>query len=448
MTIPRCLTIAGSDSGGGAGIQADLKTFEAFGCFGMSALCAVTAQNTKEVRAMHVLPPEFVVSQIEAVVEDIGVDAGKCGMLGDTEIVRAVAGFLRRHRFPLVVDPVMVAKSGARLLAADAVGALREELLPLAVLVTPNVPEAEILSGVRIKSKEDQVEAARFLARISGAALVKGGHLPGEEVVDVLATGDEVWEFRRPRLSHPHTHGTGCALSAAICAGLALGEALPDAVARAEAFLTRALRYAFPLGGGHGPVQHLAELRNAAARLAVVEELRAALRRLAQAGVAELIPEVGSNFVLATPYALGPEDVAGVDGRIVRTSDGVRIGEPRLGASLHMARFLLAVREEHPHVRAAMNIRFGETVLAAATRAGLSSAFFDRTGEPEEEGKSLPWGARKALAAFRGIPDFIYDRGGMGKEPMVRVLGKNAAEVVDKVLAILQHLREGKVEAL
>lgn len=440
--IPRCLTIAGSDSGGGAGIQADLKTFEALGCFGMSALTALTAQNTKQVRAVHLLDPAFVIAQIEAVAEDIGIDAAKTGMLGNAAIVAAVAQKLKQYTFPLVVDPVMVAKSGARLLSEDAVEALRDELLPRATLVTPNVPEAEILTGMKISSVEDQREAARKLALLGPAVLLKGGHLPGDEVVDVLAVGTEVREFRRPRVLHQNTHGTGCVLSAAICAFLALGEALAEAVARAEEFLTRALRYALPLGRGHGPVQPLSELRNAAARAEVVEELHAALRRLGPE-FRVLVPEVGSNLAVATPYALTPADVAAVDGRITRTLDGIRAGEVRLGASSHMARLILAVREFYPEVRAAMNIRYGEDVLAAAEQAGLSTAEFHRVGEPGEEGGSLPWGARNALAAFGGLADLIYDRGGMGKEPMIRVLGRSAAEVVDKVLGILENL-EGR----
>ncbi|MCX7844832.1 MAG: bifunctional hydroxymethylpyrimidine kinase/phosphomethylpyrimidine kinase [Candidatus Bipolaricaulota bacterium] len=441
MRIPRCLTIAGSDSGGGAGLQADLKTFEALGCFGMSAVTALTAQNTREVRSVRLLDPQFVVEQIAAVVEDIGVDAAKTGMLGDAAITRAVARALAQRTFPVVVDPVMVAKSGARLLAEEAVATLKEELLPRATLITPNAPEAEVLAGLPIRSTEDQVEAAMRLARDGPAVLVKGGHLPGEEAVDVLVVGGEVHFFRRPKVHHPHTHGTGCVLSAAICAFLAHGAALPEAVAKAEAFLTRALLYALDLGTGHGPVHPMAHVRNAAAKAEVLEELERAVSLLGP-DFRELVPEVGSNLALATPFAMGEEDVAGLDGRIVRTVRGVRVGVPRFGASRHMARVLLTARRFDPSLRAALNLRFGEDVLRAAERAGLSMAAFDRAGEPAEEGQSLPWGVSRALAACGHVPDLIYDRGGPGKEPMVRLLGRSAEDVVRKALRILACLRE------
>ncbi len=252
------LTIAGSDSGGGAGIQADLKTFQAFGVFGTSALTAVTAQNTRGVRAVRTLDPEFVREQIEAVCEDLPPAACKTGMLANAEIIAAVAGGLGAcGPPPLVVDPVMVATSGDRLLDEAAVGTLVGTLLPLATVVTPNVPEAEALTGMRIRGEDDLGEAARALCGTGArAALVKGGHLPGAEVVDVLWDGARERWWRSARIETRHTHGTGCTLSAAIAAGLALGEPLEDAVGRALDFTRRAIERAPGLGSGHGPLEH------------------------------------------------------------------------------------------------------------------------------------------------------------------------------------------------
>lgn len=248
-TPPRLLTIAGSDSGGGAGIQADLKTFAAHGAYGMSAITALTAQNTVGVRAVHEVPPGMVAAQIDAVFEDIGVDAVKVGMLASAPIVRAVADRLRfwkpRH---LVLDPVMVAKSGDALLRDDAVEALLEELLPLCEIVTPNLPELARMTGGR---------GAEELARRGPAVLAKGGHGEGEEVVDLLLVKGESHFFRHPRLATSSTHGTGCTLSSAIAARLGRGEDLPRAVGGAIEYLQGAMKAAYPLGSGHGPVDHL-----------------------------------------------------------------------------------------------------------------------------------------------------------------------------------------------
>lgn len=260
--IPRALTIAGSDSGGGAGIQADLKTFTVFRVFSMSAITALTAQNTRGVSAIHTIPGRFVRQQIDAVVTDIGIDAAKTGMLANAEIVAAVAAAVRNHRIaPLVVDPVMLAESGAPLLAEDAHEALRRDLLPLATLVTPNVYEAQLLSGIAITSVADMCAAARALIRCGArAVLVKGGHLQGDAAIDVFDDGTTVHQLTAPRIAARHTHGTGCQLSAAITAGLARGLPLLDAVERAKRFITVAIRNGLAIGHGVGPANPLAWL--------------------------------------------------------------------------------------------------------------------------------------------------------------------------------------------
>jgi hydroxymethylpyrimidine/phosphomethylpyrimidine kinase len=257
---PRALTIAGSDSGGGAGIQADLKTFSALGVFGMTAITAVTIQNTSGVSGYQALPPDIVGDQIRAVATDIGVDAAKTGMLADAAIVAAVADAVVETRIAnLVVDPVFVSKHGHALLAADAVDALKARILPLARLVTPNLPEAEGLAGIEVASADDMRRAAEAILALGPAAvLVKGGHLmETEEARDLFLDGDgEVW-LAAPRVDTPHTHGTGCTLSAAIAAHLARGATLRDAVGEGKAFVTEAIRHALPLGGGIGPVDQL-----------------------------------------------------------------------------------------------------------------------------------------------------------------------------------------------
>jgi len=251
------LTIAGSDSGGGAGIQADLKTFHAFGVFGTSAITAITAQNTMGVGAVHPVPLDMVRAQIDLVVPDLRPTAVKTGMLANAELVRVVAGAITEYGLTsFVMDPVMVATSGDRLLDEDAEGSLVKDLLPLAAVVTPNLHEAAILTGSQVENLDDMRAAARALVELgAGAALLKGGHLEGE-AVDLLWDGREEHIWRKRRIDTPHTHGTGCTLSAAIAAGLAKGRGLHDAVDRAVDFVGRAIASAPGLGRGHGPVNH------------------------------------------------------------------------------------------------------------------------------------------------------------------------------------------------
>ena len=257
MRIAKALTIAGSDSGGGAGIQADLKTFSAFRVFGMSVITAVTAQNSLGVQGVENLTPAFVSLQLRSVLDDFGVDAAKCGMLSTGPIIDALADVLAERPIAnLVVDPVMVAKSGDPLLRPDAREALVRRMLPLALVVTPNLPEAEALAGMAVASREDMEEAARRIHALGPRhVLVKGGHLKGD-AVDVLHNGRAITVYTAPRIDSANTHGTGCTLSAAIAAGLALGRPLPEAVREAKAYLSTAIREGFAAGHGVGQLRH------------------------------------------------------------------------------------------------------------------------------------------------------------------------------------------------
>ena len=261
MRYARVLSIAGSDSGGGAGIQADLKTFAALGCYGMTAITALTAQNTQGVSGIHAVPPAFLKAQIQAVVEDIGVDAVKLGMLHAPEVVEVVAWAIDHYQLPnVVLDPVMVATSGDRLIAAETVNVLVRELFPRAVVVTPNVDEAALLVGHPIEAAHAlEPAAAELLAMGARAVLVKGGHLPGDEVVDLLAQrGGHLLRLASERIASRNLHGTGCTLSSAIAAHLALGAELPEAVASARDYVIGAMRAGaqVQVGQGHGPLNH------------------------------------------------------------------------------------------------------------------------------------------------------------------------------------------------
>lgn len=446
----RVLTIAGSDSGGGAGIQADLKTITCLGGYGMSVITALTAQNTLGVQGIHEILPEFIALQFDAVAKDIGVDAAKTGMLANADIVRVVAQKIKEHGIQkFVCDPVMVAKGGALLIAEEAQQTLIQELLPLAFVVTPNIPEAEVLSSIIISTVEDMKKAARIIyGHGVKNVVIKGGHLAGGikyGAVDVLYDGHRYYEFTSPWIPTKDTHGTGCTFSAALATGLASGKSLLEGVQAAKAYITEAIRYSLRIGAGHGPTNHFAPVSRELDRYRCLNGLKEALQTLMEGRCGVLIPEVQSNLGFALPDADGFEEIAAFPGRIVRVGEYCRaVCEAAFGASRHIAKIILTLMKYDPAYRSAMNIRFSEEILAAAESLGYSIDQFDRSAEPaavkEKEGSSLEWGTETVLSRRGAIPDMIFDRGEVGKEPMVRVLGRTPWEVVDKVLAIRRKM--------
>jgi len=440
--MKRILTIAGSDSGGGAGIQADLKTITVLGGFGMSAITALTAQNTVGVQGIVELDVGFVKEQIDSVLSDIGADAIKTGMLANSEIVRGVAEKIRQYAVEkVVVDPVMVAKSGDALLKKEAQETVRRELLPLCYVVTPNLPEASVLSGREVKGLDDMREAAKVIHQLGARnILVKGGHLPGSPI-DILFDGQRFYEFEGERIKTENTHGTGCTYSAAIATELAKGEPLVDAIEKAKAFMTLALRFSLDIGKGHGPTNPYAVIFRESERHRVIEALEEAISLLRGAKVGMLIPEVQSNLGYALPYAEMKEDVAAFPGRIIRVGESVEIiKDPEFGASRHIASIILALMKHDPEYRSAMNIQYTKEVLQACSALNYSVRSFDRKQEPssikEREGSSLEWGTETVLMKSTQVPDIIFDEGDLGKEGMIRVIGRHPHEVVEKVVRI------------
>ena len=447
--IPCALTIAGSDSGGGAGIQADLKTFAALGVHGMTAITSITAQNTVAVTAVQDVNLDVVRAQIEAVAEDIGVDAAKTGMLHTSEIIEVVAGEIERFGFPVVVDPVMIAKSGAPLLKPEATETLVGRLLPLATVVTPNAMEAEVISGIEIGTLEDGKRAAEKIAALGpGAVVVKGGHIIHREgkAIDILLHEGEFTLLEAQRYETKTTHGTGCSFSSAIAAELAKGKGIPEAVGVAKEFVNRAIRYGLQIGRGHGPLNPMANLYNEAERYRVLKDVGDAVRLLeGSPEVRRLVAEVQMNIGMALPYASSPEDVAAVTGRIVRMKQGVRAtGCPEFGASRHVARTILAVMGFDLGKRAGMNIRYSEEAVKACQELGLTASFYDRREEPpeikEREGMTTAWGAEQAVKRVGRVPDVIYHLGDWGKEPMITLLGGTATEVAVMAVEVAKKL--------
>jgi len=447
--IPVAMSIAGSDSGGGAGIEADLKTFAAFNVHGTVAITAITAQNTMGVFGIGDVDLDLIEKQIDSVVQDIGVDAAKTGMLHRKEVIELVAKKVKEYGFPLVVDPVMVAKSGARLLRKEAEEALIKCLIPVAKVVTPNAMEAEVLSGIKVSTVEEMKDAARKIASLGcEAVVVKGGHAgPKERALDILYYKGRFFEIEGERFDTKTTHGTGCGFSAAITACLAQGLDVIESVMKAKEFIRYAIEFGINVGRGHGPINPLAKLYIDSEKFRIIERLYRAIDVLEKnSEVSNLIPEVQSNIVESLPYeyAKNVMDVAGVTGRIVRLKDKVKaVGRPEFGASSHVARIVLTVMKHDPQYRACMNIRYSPKIVEVCKKLGLQVSYFEREKEPEDvkkvEGASLPWGVREAILKAGKVPDIIYDTGDVGKEPMVRVLGKDSIEVSEKVVLIAKE---------
>lgn len=440
---PVTLTIAGSDSGGGAGIQADLKTMEAFGAFGTSVITSVTAQNTLGVESIHPVPVEEIEAQLEAVSSDFEIRAAKTGMLGIAPVIESVAAYAGDGDVPFVVDPVMVASSGDRLLEPDAEDAYAE-LIAEATVVTPNADEAEVLTGIRIEDETSMRDAGEDLLEMGAAsALVKGGHVGAGAVKDVLVTDDGTHTFEHSRVDTAATHGSGCTLSSTIAARLAHGDEPADAVATGVDFMARAIRYHLDVGEGPGAVHHLAALRERAARQPTQESVENVVERLVEADARPLVPEVGMNVVGATPLAETASETAAVEGRITRTESGIRPNRgTRFGASSHVARFLLSAREHDSSLRFAANVRFDEAIETALASLDAPVVEIDRANEPapDEEESTMGWVAHKAFERTEASPAAIFDRGDVGKEAMTRVVARDVQTLTDRALTILDAL--------
>jgi hydroxymethylpyrimidine kinase/phosphomethylpyrimidine kinase len=436
--MKKALTIAGSDSGGGAGIQQDQKVFSSIGVHGTSVITSVTAQNTVGVQDYTVLPPEMIAAQLDSIFSDIRPDALKTGMLANIETISIVRKKLKKYKAPnLVIDPVMVSTSGHRLLEEDAIESLRK-LFPLAVLVTPNIPEAEILSRIRIKSRADMKKAAEEI----GDCVVKGGHL---DAVDVLYYGGEFSLLEGSGRIDEKIHGAGCAFSAAIAAYLAKDYSVPDAVRKAKGYVDEAINRNLAVGSGArildtGRIK-LGRTYAEKKKAAVIENLEEAVARfVSDENACKLIPQVGANIVMALDDAKDVSGIAGLTGRLIRDRNRVvPVGWIDYGASTHTGRVILTAQRHDKKIRAAMVMRFGEDVIAACLKAKLSVAEFERDAQ-KPDAETIEYGTDYAIKLNKKVPDIVYDRGGVKKEAIVRVFGTDALNVVEKALLISRNM--------
>ncbi len=446
----KLLSIAGSDPSGGAGVQQDLRVFTTLGAYGTAVIAANTVQNTKGVVYFEPTPPGFLQRQLETLLEDVGLDGVKTGMLGSAENVRVVASALG-NSVPLVVDPVLSATRGGALFQGE-MEAFTEALFPLATAVTPNMEELKTLfPGLSV------VDAARSIlsAGAKGVVVTGGDSAQGEMVVDLVVTGDGVAELehRRIPLPTPKSHGTGCAFSSLLLVMLVGGLDIVEACRKALETMEDLLDHSYCPGGGMASPDPLVPLeREVAVRHCLDSMVRAISLLESVKGMGMLIPEIQSNLCYALPCPRGHGDVLGVKGRIVRWGDYARAMGPVLfGASRHVANIVLTANRHDPSVRSAMALRYHPRWVDALREAGYAVASFSRQEEPKEvkerEGSTLSWGVDTVCKGLGHVPRFIYDEGDIGKEPVIRLLGTHPEAVVKGAVEILDLLKRSGLTA-
>ena len=441
-TTNTALTIAGSDSGGGAGIQADLKTFSAFGVFGKTIITSVTSQISFGVQSSYNLPATVIGKQLQAIFEDRKCQAVKTGMLGNEEAVLMISRVIKKNRLKkIVVDPVVISSSGKRLLTKNGIEALKEYLLPLDSLVTPNIKEAELLSGIKIKNLSDTKRAARAILKTGvRAVLITGGHLRGAPD-DLFFDGKDVHIYSSKRLTNLDIHGTGCVFSAAITAGLAQGVTVRESIRNAKNYIGEAILGAIYPGNGAPCVEPNALIYKENEKFQTLCELNNAIEIFKKERIGNLIPEVQTNIGLGLSNATKHEDILAIPGRVIKNGEDIFTGaQPQFGGSRHVANIVLTVMQHEPDQRAVMNIKYTDSLLRICKKLKFKIASFDRAKEPRSvrvrEGSSLEWGTEKAITNYGSVPDIIYDLGGIRKEEMIRVIAKDMGSLIDKILSI------------
>lgn len=443
------MTIAGSDSSGGAGIQADMKTMSALGIYSCTVITAITAQNTLNVDHIFPLSADIIKKQIMSVLSDIPIHAIKIGMVYNNEIITAVSDILKNSKIPIVLDPIISAGTGARLLEQEFLSDFKIKLLPFCDIVTPNIHEAEKLSGIKIKNENDIKNTALKIQKLGAKnVVVKGGHFKNNDKVIVDTILNERGKFvliKNPRMKIVEMHGSGCNFSAALTAFLAMKFPMVIACLMANKYVHNSIVNTVKIGKGIPVNNPISLMYEESCRYKVIDELANAVDQLTSTkNFEKLIPESQSNIVYAIPNANNIDDVAGVNGRIVKAGDrSVPTSGIKFGASRHVASSILEYMKTNQLVRSALNIKNEKRILDKCNRL-FRVTHYERKWEPKtiknREGRSISWGVSTALSKNPDA-DIIYHTGDMGKEPMIIIFGQNPQEVVDKVKSILDNMK-------
>jgi hydroxymethylpyrimidine/phosphomethylpyrimidine kinase len=447
--VQAALTIAGSDSSGGAGIQADMKTMSALGIYPCSVITAITAQNTLKVNHILPLSADIIKKQIRSVLSDIPIHAIKIGMVYNNEIITTVSDILKNSKIPIVLDPIISSGTGARLLEQEFISDFKIKLLPICDVVTPNIHEAEILTGIKIKSENDIKKIALKIQKLGAKnVVVKGGHFKNndETIIDtILNDRGKFTLIKNPRMKIVETHGSGCNFSAALTAFLAMKFPMVISCLMANKYVHNSFVNTVKIGKGIPVNNPISLMYEESCRYRVIVELANAVDQLTSIkNFEKLIPESQSNIVYAIPNANNIDDVAGVSGRIVKVGDrSVPTSGIKFGASRHVASSILEYMKTNQLVRSALNIKNEKTILDKCNRL-FRVTHYERKWEPKtiknREGRSISWGVSRALSKNPDA-DIIYHTGDIGKEPMIIIFGQNPQEVVDKVKSILDNMK-------
>lgn len=424
------LTVAGSDSIGGAGIQADVKAMAVVGVHATSVITAVTAQNTQGVDGIFPMPEEFIQAQLESVLRDCDVKAVKTGMLYSAEIVETVADILEDHEMPLIVDPVMISGTGDSLSDKELVSAMRKKLLPICELVTPNKNEAEALAKMKINTSDDLFLACELIGKQGSSVLMKGGHFNTPSVVDYLYLSSEFTKLEYPRLKKAG-HGSGCVLSSFITANMAKGLDIVNAVMKSRDLIQESIASQYSIGKGDVVVNPMVKMKGETDKFKVLDAVDAAAAKIMDAVPDEFVPKKGMNIALALKDAAGPEEIAAVDKRLFVHNGILRKGGPaKFGTAEHLSYVLLTVMKHDPKMRCIMNIAYSDDTVSVMEEVGMTFVTVempkDKTSEATEE----------AIRKCKGIPDAIIDKGSK-KDRTIRLLAKDTDEMLQKLEEIL-----------
>ena len=441
------LTIAGSDSGGGAGIQSDIKTFSAHGTFGCSVVTAITSQNTFELKNIFPIPPKIISNQLRSIISDFELAAVKIGMLYNSGIMEEVQKKLKNAKFPIVLDPILSTGTGYSLIYKNDLEYFKEAIIPLSYLLTPNLPEAEAITGIKIRSTNTLTDAASTLLDMGARnVVIKGGHSKiTKSVIDFLLTEDrEIVKLKKNRIEINPLHGLGCNFSAAVTAQLARQVPLKHACHLANEYVLTGMINSIQVGKGSWVVDPFSFIYSNSDKFLVLKDLDVAVTNIESIeNFGSLIPETSSNIAYAISRPTGVSDIAAVEGRIAKVGSRAKaVGRIRFGASKHMGSAVMSYMKVHPHMRSAINLRYDEKILAICKRI-FNVTSYNRLVEPENrkvmEGSTIPWGIETSLQ-INPNADVIYHTGDIGKEAMILVFDTDPSHLVGKVNNILIEL--------